>query len=143
MWDWRGGGGRGGRGVEPRRYPFRAACRSTSSGWPRRRRRDGDGFVVDGEKYYSTGGLYASWFTGSAVDPDGTVLGFTVPVDRPGVERLDDFDAIGQRLTASGTTRLTGVRVAADELTRTLTGVQDDHPLFPALLAAVSSKLTA
>jgi len=40
-----------------------------------------------------------------------------VPVDRPGVERLDDFDAVGQRLTASGTTRLTNVRVSDDEVT--------------------------
>lgn len=75
-----------------------------------------DGWVVDGEKYYSTGGLYADWFTGSAKSEDGTVYGFTVPVDRTGVERLDDFDAVGQRLTASGTTRLHAVRLAADEV---------------------------
>ncbi|WP_460494737.1 acyl-CoA dehydrogenase family protein [Dactylosporangium cerinum] len=79
-------------------------------------RRDGAGYVVNGEKYYSTGGLYASWFTGLAKDEDGAVVSFTVPVDRDGVHRLDDFDAIGQRLTASGTTRLVDVRVAADEV---------------------------
>ncbi|SDC99990.1 acyl-CoA dehydrogenase family protein [Glycomyces harbinensis] len=75
-----------------------------------------DGWTVDGEKYYSTGGLYADWFTGSAKGEDGAVYGFTVPVDREGVERLDDFDAVGQRLTASGTTRLHGVRVGDDEV---------------------------
>jgi alkylation response protein AidB-like acyl-CoA dehydrogenase len=80
-------------------------------------RPDGDGYLVDGEKYYSTGGLYADWFTGSARADDGSVLSFTVPVGRAGVQRLDDFDAVGQRLTASGTTRLTAVRVAADEVT--------------------------
>jgi len=80
-------------------------------------RRDGDGWVVDGEKYYSTGGLYASWFSAQAVADDGTVVRFTVPVDRAGVEVLDDFDAVGQRLTASGTTRLRHVRVHADEAT--------------------------
>src|SRR5690606_15291650 len=79
-------------------------------------RRDGDGYVINGEKYYSTGALYASWFSGSAKAEDGTVLIFTVPVDREGVERLDDFDAIGQRLTASGTTRLVNVRAFADEV---------------------------
>jgi len=79
-------------------------------------RRDGEDYLVNGEKYYSTGGLYADWFTGSAKADDGTVLGFTVPVDREGVQRLDDFDAVGQRLTASGTTRLDGVRVGADEV---------------------------
>ncbi|GAA3300193.1 acyl-CoA dehydrogenase family protein [Dactylosporangium vinaceum] len=79
-------------------------------------RRDGDGWVVNGEKYYSTGGLYASWFTGTATAEDGRVLSFTVPVDRPGVHRLDDFDAVGQRLTASGTTRLVDVRLVGDEV---------------------------
>ncbi|MFG1959343.1 acyl-CoA dehydrogenase family protein [Nonomuraea sp. NPDC049028] len=79
-------------------------------------RRDGDGYVIDGEKYYSTGALYASWFSGLAQKEDGTVLGFTVPVDRQGVQRLDDFDAIGQRLTASGTTRLVNVRVRESEV---------------------------
>ncbi|MEU4227890.1 acyl-CoA dehydrogenase family protein [Nonomuraea sp. NPDC026600] len=79
-------------------------------------RRDGDGYVIDGEKYYSTGALYASWFSGLAKDEDGTLLGFTVPVDRAGVERLDDFDAVGQRLTASGTTRLKSVRAHEHEV---------------------------
>src|SRR5439155_12633576 len=79
-------------------------------------RRDGDGYVINGEKYYSTGGLYASWFTGSAKDENDGIVNFTVPVDREGVRRLDDFDAIGQRLTASGTTRLVNVRVSAEEI---------------------------
>jgi alkylation response protein AidB-like acyl-CoA dehydrogenase len=75
-------------------------------------------FRIAGEKYYSTGGLYAQWFGGSAVDDDGRVVRFTVPADREGVERHDDFDAIGQRLTASGTTRLHDVRVEVDEIQR-------------------------
>lgn len=78
--------------------------------------RRGDGWILDGAKYYSTGGLYADWFSGTAVDDDGTIVRFTVPTDRVGVEVLDDFDAVGQRLTASGTTRLHHVAVSADEL---------------------------
>jgi alkylation response protein AidB-like acyl-CoA dehydrogenase len=74
--------------------------------------------VLSGAKYYSTGGLFAQWFSGTATDEDGQVVRFTVPTDREGVERLDDFDAIGQRLTASGTTRLNDVRVYPDELVR-------------------------
>jgi alkylation response protein AidB-like acyl-CoA dehydrogenase len=81
-------------------------------------RPDGSGYVVSGTKYYSTGGLFADWFSGSAVDEDGRVVGFTVPTSRPGVELLDDFDAVGQRLTASGSTRLRDVRVTEDELVR-------------------------
>lgn len=80
--------------------------------------RDGDGLVLNGTKYYSTGGLFADWFTATATDDDGEVVTVTVPTDREGVERRDDFDAIGQRLTASGSTRLIDVRVSADEIDR-------------------------
>ncbi|MFD7154050.1 acyl-CoA dehydrogenase family protein [Kribbella sp. NPDC059898] len=80
--------------------------------------RKGDGQVLSGAKYYSTGGLFAQWFGGTATDEDGKIVRFTIPTDREGVERLDDFDAIGQRLTASGTTRLNDVRVSPDELIR-------------------------
>lgn len=78
--------------------------------------RTDDGYVINGRKYYSTGGLYASYFSAQARTDDGAVLRFTVPTDRPGVERLDDFDAIGQRLTQSGTTILDGVHVSDDEV---------------------------
>lgn len=79
-------------------------------------RPDGDGYVVQGEKYYSTGGLYANWFGGTAKTDDDVTVRFRVPTDRDGVERLDDFDAIGQRLTASGTTKLNQVRLSPDEV---------------------------
>lgn len=78
-------------------------------------RRDGDGYLVNGRKYYSTGGLYASYFSAQAIDEEGRLLRFTVPTDRAGVQRHDDFDAVGQRLTQSGSTALDDVRVFADE----------------------------
>ncbi|WP_062996938.1 acyl-CoA dehydrogenase family protein [Nocardia mikamii] len=90
-------------------------------------RRAGADWIVTGEKYYSTGGLYASWFSTQARAEDGAILRFTVPFDRAGIERLDDFDAVGQRLTASGTTRFTDVRVYAHEVTDT----DDDEPDNP------------
>ncbi|WP_433634733.1 acyl-CoA dehydrogenase family protein [Nocardia sp. CA-120079] len=90
-------------------------------------RREGAHWVVNGAKYYSTGGLYARWFSTQALTEDGTVVRFIVPVDRAGVERLDDFDAVGQRLTASGTTRLTEVQVFDDEVTG-LGESQPDNP---------------
>lgn len=79
-------------------------------------RRVGAGYVVNGTKYYSTGGLFADWITGSAKDESGRVGRFTVPTSRAGVELVDDFDAIGQRLSASGSTRFQDVPVSADEL---------------------------
>ncbi|MEZ7124934.1 acyl-CoA dehydrogenase family protein [Nonomuraea sp. AD125B] len=80
-----------------------------------RTRIDRDG-VVNGSKYYSTGALYADWVSASAVDDSGGRVFFTLPRDREGLELLDDFDGIGQRLTASGTTRLNGVKVLPDEI---------------------------
>ncbi|MGW5157709.1 acyl-CoA dehydrogenase family protein [Nonomuraea wenchangensis] len=80
-----------------------------------RTRIDRDG-VVNGSKYYSTGALYADWIGASAVDDSGERVFFTLPRDREGLELLDDFDGIGQRLTASGTTRLNGVKVLPDEI---------------------------
>lgn len=90
-------------------------------------RKVGGEFRLTGEKYYSTGGLYAQWFGGTAVDEEGKLVRFTVPVDREGVERLDDFDAVGQRLTASGTTRLREVRIEPDEFAR----AEDRQPRNP------------
>ncbi|MFD1815275.1 acyl-CoA dehydrogenase family protein [Rhodococcus gannanensis] len=109
------------------------------------RRVDG-GYRVTGRKYYSTGGLYASYFSSQAVTDDGTIVRFTVPADRPGVERLDDFDAVGQRLTQSGSTVLTDLWVGDDEAT--VTGEeQPDNPWggsFAQLyLAAVQAGIAA
>ncbi len=73
-------------------------------------------FTATGSKYYSTGALYADWVSATAIDDDGQQVSFVLPRDRPGLELLDDFDAVGQRLTASGTTRLNGVTVYPDEI---------------------------
>ena len=107
-------------------------------------RADGDGFIVEGTKYYSTGGLFANWFSGTATDEEGELVQFTVPTDREGVETIDDFDAIGQRLTASGSTRLSGVRVSADELDRPDRSRRNpSSPLAQLYLAAVEAGIAA
>lgn len=92
-----------------------------NAGWERGgpsgavRTRIGRDGTVNGTKYYSTGALYADWVSAVAVDDDGERVFFTLPRDREGLELLDDFDGIGQRLTASGTTRLSGVKVLPEE----------------------------
>ncbi|MGC4933660.1 acyl-CoA dehydrogenase family protein [Gordonia sp. DT30] len=109
------------------------------------RRVDG-GYVVNGRKYYSTGGLYASYFSTSAVTDDGTTLRFTIPTDRRGVNRLDDFDAVGQRLTQSGSTRLDDVHVGDDEVV-IIDDAQPDNPWLGSFaqlyLAAVQAGIAA
>ncbi|WP_112175204.1 acyl-CoA dehydrogenase family protein [Paraburkholderia unamae] len=65
---------------------------------------------LNGEKYYSTGTLYADWISVAAHD-DQSDLNVVIPAQVPGVARLDDWDGFGQRLTASGTTRFDAVAV--------------------------------
>lgn len=77
--------------------------------------RTADGWRLNGTKYYTTGTLFADWVNVRALDDDDAVRQILVPVDRDGVERLDDWDGIGQRLTASGTTRFTDVVVYPEE----------------------------
>lgn len=71
----------------------------------------GGSWYLNGTKYYSTGSLYADWIKVAADRADGTTRRVAVHRDDPGVELVDDWDGFGQRLTASGTTRLTDVVV--------------------------------
>lgn len=76
---------------------------------------DGEGYRLDGVKFYSTGTLYADAVLVRAADAERRLASVIIPVKREGIEILDDWDGAGQRLTASGTTRYTHVRVEAVE----------------------------
>ncbi|NML18864.1 acyl-CoA dehydrogenase family protein [Azohydromonas caseinilytica] len=78
--------------------------------------REGKNFRAQGSKYYSTGSLYADWVSAAALDENGHEVRFMLPRHRAGLELVDDFDAMGQRLTASGTTHLHGVEVFPEEI---------------------------
>jgi alkylation response protein AidB-like acyl-CoA dehydrogenase len=66
--------------------------------------------TLTGTKYYSTGSLYADWIAGSALH-DGERVGYAVRSTAPGVDRIDDWDGFGQRLTGSGTTHFVEARI--------------------------------
>ncbi|MBO0839831.1 MAG: SfnB family sulfur acquisition oxidoreductase, partial [Sciscionella sp.] len=72
------------------------------------------GFVLDGVKHYSTGALFADWIPVLAKDADDRLVVAFVPADAPGLSIVDDWNGMGQRVTASGTVRLDGVRVPED-----------------------------
>jgi alkylation response protein AidB-like acyl-CoA dehydrogenase len=73
---------------------------------------DGEGrWLLEGTKYYSTGSIFADWISVGAVAPDGERVTVAVRADAPGVDRVDDWDGFGQRLTGSGTTVFTAVEV--------------------------------
>ncbi|ACO80501.1 hypothetical protein AvCA_43800 [Azotobacter vinelandii CA] len=79
---------------------------------------DGDGFRLNGTKYFSTGTLYADWVYVTASLEDGSPAGAIVPTGRAGLRIVDDWDGIGQKYTGSGTTHFDDVRVEADEVVR-------------------------
>lgn len=69
-------------------------------------------WLLTGEKFYCTGSLFADYLAVLAHrGPDGPLAVAWVPADAPGVELVDDWDAVGQRTTGSGTVRLHGVPV--------------------------------
>lgn len=77
---------------------------------------ENDGFRLNGTKYYSTGTLYADYILVRATAPGGVQASIVIPAEREGVERVDDWDGVGQRVTGTGTTNFHNVRVEADEL---------------------------
>ncbi|GLI25212.1 alkylation response protein AidB-like acyl-CoA dehydrogenase [Xanthobacter flavus] len=79
-------------------------------------RPEGSGFVLDGVKYYSTGNAFADYIYVNARTPEGVPVAAVVPRKREGVSVLDDWDGIGQELTASGTTTFSGVKLSAHEV---------------------------
>ncbi|MFJ5224023.1 acyl-CoA dehydrogenase family protein [Streptomyces sp. NPDC088400] len=100
---------------------------------------DTSSYLLNGEKHYSTGALFADWIPvlaraedrdragdradalhpGAphvAEDHPGALHVAYVPRDAPGVTVVDDWDGMGQRTTASGTVRLVDVVVPADRV---------------------------
>lgn len=75
------------------------------------------GWVLNGEKYYTTGSIFADWIAVMATT-DG-VPGrqyAVVPVNSEGVRIVDDWDGFGQQHTGTGTTYFTDVQVPARDV---------------------------
>ncbi len=73
-------------------------------------RRDGI-LLLRGRKYYCTGASSARWLGVSALTETGRLVMARVPRDAPGVAPGEDWSAMGQRATASGTTDFDDVPV--------------------------------
>lgn len=83
--------------------------------------RDGDGWRLNGTKFYSTGTLYADWIVATALD-GAQLVSVALPSTLDGVTRLDDWDGFGQRMTASGTTRFENVALREANIVRRFGG---------------------
>ncbi|MBI6617841.1 SfnB family sulfur acquisition oxidoreductase [Pseudomonas corrugata] len=75
---------------------------------------DGNGFVINGQKFYSTGALFAHWVAVKALNEEGRQVLAFVRRGTPGLRIVDDWSGFGQRTTASGTVLLNNVRVDAE-----------------------------
>jgi len=79
--------------------------------------RVGSDYRLNGRKRFSTGASTGDVTLVMALDQAGDrVLASVVDHDRAGVEYLGDWDALGQRLSASGSVQFTDVAVAADDV---------------------------
>ena len=78
---------------------------------------DGSDWRVNGKKFYCTGSLAGDEFYVNGVIPGTeTVLLAFVSTSAPGVTIHDDWDAMGQRTTASGTIEFENVHVPAGRI---------------------------
>jgi alkylation response protein AidB-like acyl-CoA dehydrogenase len=85
--------------------------------------RDGEGFRLEGRKFYATGTAFSDYATFSAHDEEERLVIVLVPTDRAGITVHDDWDGMGQRLTASGSVDLDGVAVFPHEITHRQLGL--------------------
>jgi alkylation response protein AidB-like acyl-CoA dehydrogenase len=72
-------------------------------------------FRITGQKYYSTGSIFADWIDTYAERTDtGERVIAIVDAHQPGVTHTDDWDGFGQRTTGSGTSTFDDAVVQAD-----------------------------
>lgn len=78
--------------------------------------REGEGFRINGRKFYATGALYAQRIPTSVVDDQGAQHLAFVPADSPGLQVIDDWSGFGQRTTGSGSVVFDNVPVSAQDV---------------------------
>ncbi|EXB27472.1 sulfur acquisition oxidoreductase, SfnB family [Acinetobacter baumannii 1437282] len=66
-------------------------------------------YLLNGEKFYSTGTSFADWLAIRALHPDGYTVLTIIDRHAAGVEVINDWNGFGQRTTASGTVKLHNV----------------------------------
>ncbi|WP_338762565.1 acyl-CoA dehydrogenase family protein [Massilia sp. METH4] len=81
----------------------------------------GEGWLLNGKKFYSTGTIYADWIVATALDGE-QLASLAFPASLPGITRLDDWDGFGQRMTGSGTTVFDNVRLSEVHVVRRFDG---------------------
>lgn len=74
------------------------------------------GFVVNGEKFYCTGSLFAHRIPTLVKDHENREFLAFIARESEGLELIDDWSGFGQRTTGSGTVKFNNVQVAAEDI---------------------------
>ena len=76
----------------------------------------GDQYILNGEKFYCTGSLFAHRIPTLVTDEQKRQWLALVPRDSEGLSLIDDWSGFGQRTTGSGTVKFNQVLVAAEDV---------------------------
>ena len=79
-------------------------------------KKEGEGYVVNGRKFYSSGALLAHWVPIVTADEAGLPHLAIVERSAPGLTIVNDWTSFGQRTTASGTVLIDQVKVPASQV---------------------------
>ncbi|MBA4025157.1 MAG: monooxygenase [Gordonia sp.] len=104
---------------------------------------NGDGgYILTGTRTFATGVAIADYLTVGFFD-DGVHLNAQIPPSRPGLSFRDDWDNLGQRLTASGSVTFDSVVVHPDEVLRGVAEYAGDPVLREGLRGQFSQLIFA
>ncbi|WP_432209865.1 SfnB family sulfur acquisition oxidoreductase [Acinetobacter variabilis] len=81
-------------------------------------RKTEQGYVINGEKFYCTGSLFAHRIPTLVVDEHEQQFLAFVPRDSEGLTLIDDWSGFGQRTTGSGTVKFDNVQVLEEDVVR-------------------------
>ncbi len=95
-------------------------------------------WLLNGEKFYSTGSIFADWIDTYAQRTDnGAAVIAVVNTHQPQVQQQDDWDGFGQRTTGSGTSRFQDAVVEADHIYDFSTRFKYQTALYQLVLLAI------
>lgn len=81
-------------------------------------RKTEQGYVINGEKFYCSGSLFAHRIPTLVVDENEQQFLAFVPRDSAGLMLIDDWSGFGQRTTGSGTVKFDNVPVLEEDVVR-------------------------
>ncbi|MBO0145035.1 SfnB family sulfur acquisition oxidoreductase [Agrobacterium sp. Ap1] len=70
-----------------------------------------DGLTLSGQRFYSTGSIFAHYIPTRALDDEGRPVQAWASFDSPGLTVFDDWNSFGQRTTASGSVQFDAVPI--------------------------------